>query len=551
MEILNDDDYEHQSISAASESNSIQESLDNEDESLAVRENRAVNYLRSMVISVLLIATFIASTSVYISCKRDETRRFQNAFFEAAENLLLAVESSQKLHLNALDTLSIDLSSVSRSINQSWPSFLIPDFAERADSIRALGNLPIVMVMPIVNHTSQESWETFAYGNQQWVAEGIQWEHAHGRMEPIGFDSLEKVERSLDTLPSIPRHIFDFNGTVSKPGQLLPLYETSPMTEELVPWVNFDWLATTVAEGVPGLFLSHKSILGKASLYHNESKSPEEQFLYTLLKGNGLTEGMASMVSYPVFSNRDKDRRVVAVLSSFVVWDHELVLAHSSPQVSLVAVIRNQCNQIFSYLIKDSQTTLLGPSDLHEREYRSMVKSLTLSPNAKDYHGAPFDGNHCGYTVSIYPSSTMETQFSSAKPIWVTMIVACTFFAVCGAFILYDHLVERRQKIVMDRAIQSTNIISSLFPHQVRDRLFHDDQNRAPDNQAAAFYNNSLTSNASELMVQPAKNRLKTFLNDHGAIEHGGANKTPIADLFPHCTVLCKFTRTVWYDCEF
>ena len=167
--MLNDDDYEHQSISAASESNSIQESLDNEDESLAVRENRAVNYLRSMVISVLLVATFIASTGVYISCKRDETSRFQNAFMEAAENVLLAVESSQKLHLNALDALSIDLSSVSRTVNQSWPTFLVPDFAERANSIRALGELPVVMVMPIVNHTYQEYWETFAYENQQWI----------------------------------------------------------------------------------------------------------------------------------------------------------------------------------------------------------------------------------------------------------------------------------------------------------------------------------------------------------------------------------------------
>jgi hypothetical protein len=38
-------------------------------------------------------------------------------------------------------------------------------------------------------------------------------------------------------------------------------------------------------------------------------------------------------------------------------------------------------------------------------------------------------------------------------------------------FLLYDRLVERRQK-VMSTAVQSSAIVSSLFPSQVRDRLF-------------------------------------------------------------------------------
>jgi hypothetical protein len=39
-------------------------------------------------------------------------------------------------------------------------------------------------------------------------------------------------------------------------------------------------------------------------------------------------------------------------------------------------------------------------------------------------------------------------------------------------FLLYDRLVERRQKKVMSTAMQSSAIVSSLFPSQVRDRLF-------------------------------------------------------------------------------
>ena len=35
----------------------------------------------------------------------------------------------------------------------------------------------------------------------------------------------------------------------------------------------------------------------------------------------------------------------------------------------------------------------------------------------------------------------------------------------------YDRLVEYRQKIVLKKAIQSTKIVSSLFPKNVRDKL--------------------------------------------------------------------------------
>jgi hypothetical protein len=79
----------------------------------------------------------------------------------------------------------------------------------------------------------------------------------------------------------------------------------------------------------------------------------------------------------------------------------------------------------------------------------------------------------------------------------------------------------------MKTAIQSTAIVSSLFPAQIRDRLLEG----GSDNKKGS---NGVNSAMVGSMFQPNKTRLRTFLNDG---ESSQSNK-PIADLFPHTTVI-------------
>jgi Adenylate and Guanylate cyclase catalytic domain len=94
------------------------------------------------------------------------------------------------------------------------------------------------------------------------------------------------------------------------------------------------------------------------------------------------------------------------------------------------------------------------------------------------------------------------------------------FFVTIATFLLYDRLVERRQRIVLEKAAQSTAIVSSLFPKQVCERLLaDDDQNKG----------------VSSIGLAP-KNKLKAFLSS-GA-EGQVSNQTQVAELFANCTVL-------------
>jgi len=84
-----------------------------------------------------------------------------------------------------------------------------------------------------------------------------------------------------------------------------------------------------------------------------------------------------------------------------------------------------------------------------------------------------------------------------------------------SVFLLFDRLVERRQKIVLTKARQSTAIVTSLFPQNVAERLMNEDV-------------------AQEHRGLGTKTRLKGFMNGQASGHH---SDSIIADLFPHCTV--------------
>ena len=81
-------------------------------------------------------------------------------------------------------------------------------------------------------------------------------------------------------------------------------------------------------------------------------------------------------------------------------------------------------------------------------------------------------------------------------------------------------------------AVKSNAIVSSLFPSNVRDRLFE-------DNDVASTTN---PKNEPTRYLEPAKHKLRTILSDGKKEEEAAANGTvasrPIADLFTDCTVM-------------
>lgn len=85
-------------------------------------------------------------------------------------------------------------------------------------------------------------------------------------------------------------------------------------------------------------------------------------------------------------------------------------------------------------------------------------------------------------------------------------------------------MVERRQTKVLNRAVHTTQIVSTLFPKQVRDRLLKEQEDSDLNKKGAKDF-------------LRRSNRIQTFLTNGDEGLKGGNNLATIADLFPECTV--------------
>jgi class 3 adenylate cyclase len=156
-----------------------------------------------------------------------------------------------------------------------------------------------------------------------------------------------------------------------------------------------------------------------------------------------------------------------------------------------------------------------------------------LSESTKDVPG------HCVYTITIYPTSEFENKYHKKLKVAMTWCVAAAFLFMTLTFLAYDWFVQRRYQKVVGAAARSNAILSSLFPKNVRDRLFAE---KAMEEDAKH------AGQKKPLLDLPGnKARLTSFLNNEAdgmrnetdADEDDFMYKTkPIADLFPDTTIL-------------
>jgi hypothetical protein len=103
--------------------------------------------------------------------------------------------------------------------------------------------------------------------------------------------------------------------------------------------------------------------------------------------------------------------------------------------------------------------------------------------------------------------------------------------AVAVVFTLYDVLVQRRQRHVVDKAERTNQLVSTLFPSSVRDRLLG--QNSVHDDVMFQDDNRTVHSNLTGEYLEKTK-----VTGEMGPVDPTNPYETkPIADLFPEATV--------------
>jgi class 3 adenylate cyclase len=182
------------------------------------------------------------------------------------------------------------------------------------------------------------------------------------------------------------------------------------------------------------------------------------------------------------------------------------------------------------------QAFFAGEGDLHDERYDHMKQEISFSDYLRNTtQDTP---GHCVYTFAVYPTKEFEDEYHSNLPLIMTCVVAAAFLFMILTFLAYDWFVQRRNQMVVGAAARANAILSTLFPKNIRDRLFADKQ----------MEDDKIAGQKKPLLDLPGnKTRLTNFLTDardrntedDDADEDDFMYKTkPIADLFPETTIL-------------
>ena len=96
--------------------------------------------------------------------------------------------------------------------------------------------------------------------------------------------------------------------------------------------------------------------------------------------------------------NEESDQgEIVGLLAGASAWDHALLGLLPDGVVGMQTVIRNTCNQSYTYELRGPDAMFLGPQDLHEERYDDMEVVVNLALHK--HHDFATTPGHCRYSM--------------------------------------------------------------------------------------------------------------------------------------------------------
>jgi len=517
--------------SVSTSKSKIDDTLDN--------ESKCMKRSRIVILATLLVVGALAGGLTYYATSKQEEREFQDQASFYAFKIEEAVHIKAKNLVAVLDTMAVTVETYALTSSTEWPFQTFPFFESVVSQFRNVSSTNVITLAPMVSNTQTQDWEPYSVENQDWLQQSYQtmgW-----NVEPF------PIQGAIYNI--------DDSGLVvaSDSSRNMPLWQQSEPPKD-TGVINYNLLSNEQITMTYQAFFDNPE--------HGQfGPVMDDQLLTTL--GDAQLADPQTLFLQPIL----EQDQVVATLPASMAWNqffssllHEEQDTQDTAGDGMVVVVSSSCQQdlVFTYQLSGADPVFLGMGDYHDPAYDDVVQYTHLL----EIYDAKFDGQTqenslvCDYFLAIYPSAAVEQQVSTDMPAIFAVVMTMLFVLAAVFFVVYDYFVQRQQREVMAELARSNAIVSSLFPAEIRDRLFNDDDDNnnnggdAKDELAKA----GVTSKDIEKAVQKAggtaqKFRLKNYLDEEGdaaekAAAAAAASKNvvleskPIADLFPNTTVL-------------
>lgn len=566
--------------------------------SLARGETRAVTVLRYMVLTVLFVTAILVSVATYFYSRSVEQDMFQAEFESVADVTLRSFVENVEHRLSAMDAMGAGVTSHAKSSGSTFPNVTIPDYEVRAATLRTQTDSIFSFWLPLVTDDERRGFEAYAQINQGHMFQSYMAEEGLRQYQDIVFGinttetqaTEERAEEAteqeaevtgngirnrqlhvapMDVHPVVHEEIWGRLQEDGGPpehegdGPFMPVWQVSPVIP-LPSLYLFNFLAyLDLAPMLNQVLDTGKAALSYLQTDHTGS-STEELIRLMLTMGQYRHEDVAykmdsdplTQVAYPVFDSFDPTtKKVAGVIITTIFW--RLLFTNVLPKSvqGVICVLSNTLGNKATYRLDGRTATYLGEGDLHDTKYDDMAFTRDISEyilertkiEAASYTSVELDGGYTSYRIHVYPSEDMESTYVTTEPIVYAVVVACVFLFTSLVFMFYDWLVEKRQKKVMDKAVKSTAVVTSLFPEAVHERLFADAKSEEFSMEMNAWKTASQeltmpptmdrTPSMNDIMARRSSKRVESKNLDSIASVHMKKGR-PIADKFPNVTVL-------------
>jgi hypothetical protein len=536
-------------------------------------------YIKYIMVSFLALLATVLSLLVCFNVRNFEQDEFEAAFHQGGQQIGAAFQSNLGRHIQAIESLGIHTTSWASATNSSWPFVTVPDFDLRGLSARGMAHSLSVVLLPMVTEELKSDYEIYTQNHQDWIFEALD-RHADNsnQRRKLRREDFRELQSSSDIEVSPIIFRLGENGPSpdAGPGPYFPGWTMSPVSPSAI---NFNFASVErIVDEIRETQETEQIIIGKCWEFTSSSDVEDDPTTMSVLLGNTYV---------PIFDDDDMDgNKMIGMLTSTISWSSvfETSVLSCAADHGLFAVLENDCDQQFTFLINGQDASFLGKGDLHDNgydDYKSTFKLESLLGSGEEFltPGSllTLDTDFCNYRVHVYPSSDLEDSFDTNNRIWYSVAIALIFLFTASVFACYDVIMEHRQQYIVQAAVEARMIVASLFPEQVRGRLFeqqrkmtgsvkslissgikkisklgpssrHKSANNSVEDPEAA--NNSVedpeaapekgAENLSRRpsLVSQSTIRIKSYLSNSRLTTAMEKNGRPIADLFSHTTVL-------------
>lgn len=541
-------------------------------EVLVRRENRIIGVVRVIVLLLLISVAAAISTFIYSYTADAEVDAFMTACDGVGDRLVDALLEDTTLKFWMAKTLSSAVTLAMQSAGSSNANLTIPPmlWESMTQSARFSSNVVLVAWNPLLmSDEDRATFEAHAQSQEQkiganapcymcggpdkgylnpqdivalpefgrFTCENIEVSGRHGVVPDSACSGLTLLANQIcncgDLSPSailannavvIPNHIWGVvnESAVDEPrdgGPYQPIWQIG--ARDIVrPPIMYDELSNPIrARAINNVLKAN--VPGMSETFIRQGFYFEEYGSYL-----GDT---STLLYYPVYG---PTKQIAGMVSFDLLWTEYLVGVFPPHSHLMDVVIENSCGQNFSYVVNHEldKLTLVGEGDFHEKAYDQSAYSTSFEAFEEVvsavslYAHLPDELEYCRYRFHAFSTARFEKQYITNSPMIYSLGAAIIFVFTSLVFTLYDFIVRQRQAKVMASATRTNNIVASLFPHNVRGRLFVRSEEAKDEKLRKTAFNSRL----SEMQMQ-------SFIKGKKESILGGE---PIADLFPRATVV-------------